>query len=98
MLFMMILLTFSLALFLVPIVDRVIPHMALIHETEALRNSALVPHVFPIVVSVAHVDLAFTQMISILTTQGLSRDALTGHIFPVVVLVLCVQMIMCKEL
>ena len=95
---MMILLVFSLALFLVPIMDRVIPHMALIHETEALRSSALVPHVFSIVVSVARVDLAFTQMISILTTPGLSRDALIGHDFPIVVLIPCVRLVMCKEL
>ena len=94
----MILLTFSLALFLVPIVDRVIPHMALIHETEVLCSSTLAPHVFPIMVSVIRVDLAFTLMISILTTQGLSRDALTGHVFPIVVLVPCVRLVMCKEL
>ena len=94
----MILMVFSLALFLVPIMDRVIPHMALIYEIEALRSSALAPHVFPIVVSITRMDLAFTQMISILTTQGLSRDALTGHVFPIVVLVPCVRMIKCKEL
>ena len=94
----MILLTFGLALFFAPIMDRVVPHMALIHETKALLSSALAPHVFPIVVSVTRVDLAFTQMISIPTTQGLSRDALTGHAFPIVVLIPCDRMVMCQEL
>lgn len=43
---MMIMLIFSHTLSLVPIVDRFISHMALVHETWALSHSALAPHVY----------------------------------------------------